>query len=128
MSNSSKRQTRRLSRRVHLIAFRVRAEMEALRFDQGKIEKFGYPPDHNLGGLCHDASVRIVALARRAGIRNIRVVDSSDYGHSFVRWNHGQHRWLIDVTATQFNNRRPKVCMLRITSMTRLPHYWQEAV
>lgn len=114
------------SRRVHLIAFRVREEMEQARKHPDWKAILGYPIEADLGGMCLHASLRIVALARRSGIRNIRAVDSLDGGHTFVRWTQGKHEWVIDVTATQFNNRRPRICMLRMTSNTRLPHYWRE--
>jgi len=118
--------TRRASRRLHLIAFRVREEFEKDRKDPVKWKPFGYPIDSTLGGLCGFASDRLVAVARRAGFSRIRTVTSADGGHIFVRWTQGRHEWIVDVTATQFNNRRPRVCMLRVTSNTRLPHYWRE--
>lgn len=113
------------SRRLHLIALRVRSEMERRRKQPRWEREFGYPVGPDLGGLCGVASDRIVALARRAGIRNVWVQDSEDGGHVFVRWSARSGEWLIDVTATQFNNRRPKVCMFKLTSVSRLPVYWR---
>lgn len=112
---------------MHLIAVEVRKELEAERTHPVWEKTFGYKVESDLGGLCAEASCRIAARARNAGLAGVRVVDSADGGHTFVRWTQGRHEWIVDVTATQFNNRRPKVCMLRVTSMTRLPHYWREA-
>jgi hypothetical protein len=109
-----------LSRKMHLIAFRVRNELEQKRLSG----ETAYAVESTLGGLCGEASDRIVALARRAGIRGVRV--TANECHAFVRWTEGKREWLIDVTATQFNNRRPRVVMQLVTSMTRTPHYWRE--
>jgi len=109
-----------LSRKMHLIAFRVRNEMEQRR----RNGETAYAVESTLGGLCGEASDRIVAIARHAGLKKVRVAGNDC--HAFVRWTEGKREWLIDVTATQFNNRRPRVVMQLVTSMTRTPHYWRE--
>ena len=82
----------------------------------------GYKVKWHLGGLCLEAAVHIVSLAEMYGMDGVRVVDSHDGGHSFVRWR----GWIIDVTATQFNNRRSRVCIVR-ADRKRIPDYWRES-
>ena len=112
------------TRRIQLIAWNVRLKLEKERIYLGT--HHGSPIKSTLNGLCDTASERIVSKAKHAGYENIRTVKSLDGSHMFVLWTQANgHKWLIDVTATQFNNRRPKVCMLHVTSTTRLPYYWQ---
>lgn len=110
--------------RLRSIAIQVRRDMENRRHELNRDSTFGYKILWHLGGLCTYASVEISLRATKSGLRGVRVVDSGDGGHSFVRWGH----WLVDVTATQFNNRRPRVCIVNLSKRRHpLPEYWQEA-
>lgn len=105
------------------IATYVRSELEDARHDPKYQKDFGYKPRWDLGGFCGIASDMIVRRARKAGIRDASDVMCQDWGHTFVRWRD----WIIDVTATQFNNRRPRVCMVDLRKRRHpLPEYWQE--
>lgn len=67
-----------------------------------EIEKEEYKP-YNLGGYCSRASEQLHAACERLGLKGVELW--CGYGHAYNVYD-GK---IIDITATQFNSKRPKV-------------------
>ena len=89
--------------RIRAIAHRVRKWAEKLQEQRGERGMW----DENLGCMCGICAYEIFKRARRAGMR-CRIAMSCH--HAFVIY-HGR---VVDVTATQFGNRYPKVVVRRL--------------
>lgn len=83
-------------------------------------KEYGQPPSEvDLAGWCAVTSNVLFEELTRRGIRS-RLVWNRD--HCFLTYG----RYLIDITATQFNHRLPKVVKKLRSSKTRATFYWVE--
>lgn len=71
-------------------------------------QEYPFTTKHNLAGYCGLASLVLVRLLKKAGVPATveKGYYDNDYGHAWVRLPNGA---VLDVTATQFHKRLPKV-------------------